>query len=267
MARADRDPDARSRAACVGCHTTWGFLERTAASTAQVTARRPPEEAGTLGIACPACHDAHAAGHDGSMATALLRVVKLPDLFDEIPARARARSGTCIACHAPDREGGLARASAAAIWAGRGGIDVDTGLPLIGPAPHLEVPGGCVGCHADGPEGLQAGKNHAFRAKKTQCDACHLGRSFASGPLPFEGEARDLWKRLLDRRVVGRSEDKSRIAPPHASTELRSGRGTPLERAAFNLSLILEDPAAATHNPRYAQQLVDNARKAIDRRP
>src|SRR5207302_19246 len=49
MARADRDPEAASRANCVGCHTTWGFLERISGSR-EAAARRPPEETGALGI-------------------------------------------------------------------------------------------------------------------------------------------------------------------------------------------------------------------------
>jgi hypothetical protein len=257
MARADRDQEASRAKGCVGCHTTWGFLGRWGAAADRADARRPPEGVGVLGIACAACHDAHARSADSKAPPALVRTVKLPEMFDDVPLEARARSGTCLSCHASSDDD-LARASAAAIWAGRGGVDPETGAALVGPAPHIAVPGGCVGCHAAGPAGLEAGANHAFAVEQRRCDKCH-------GPLPsasVEAEARDLWKRLVDRGVV----ELTREGPAHAAAKLRPASPA-LRRAAYDLSLLLEDPASRVHNPAYAQKLLDASRRAIAARP
>src|SRR5262249_4511789 len=113
MSRADRDPEARTNPKCVGCHTTWGFLS-------QGQPRTPPEGVGPIGIACAACHDPH--GRDGHGARGLLRDAPTSTLFASVAAPARAKSASCLACHAPRDEDVLPRASAAALWAGKGGV-------------------------------------------------------------------------------------------------------------------------------------------------
>src|SRR5260221_3990422 len=50
MARADRGQETGSRSTCVGCHTTWGFLERVGGSR-EAAARRPPDQGRAIGIA------------------------------------------------------------------------------------------------------------------------------------------------------------------------------------------------------------------------
>jgi hypothetical protein len=261
MARADRDPEARADAGCVACHTTWGFLAQTRSSSIdRAEPRRPPEEAGALGIACAACHDTHAEGADANAPHGLLRSMKLPDLFERVPDEARRRSGACLACHTPAASD-LARASAAAIWAGRGGVDPDTGAALVGPAPHLAVPGGCVGCHAVGPAGIEAGANHAFAADKGRCPTCHRALPAPS----LEADVRDLWKRLVELGVVELPRETAPSRPAHAAAKIRPGARAPLRRAAFDLSLLLEDPAATAHNAPYAQQLLDASKRALAR--
>jgi hypothetical protein len=262
MARADRDSQARADAECVSCHTTWGFLAKAApSSVARAEQRRPPDEAGPVGIACAACHDTHALGANPNAPHGLLRAVKVADIFASVPADARARSGACLFCHAPDN-GDLARASASAIWAGRGGIDPETGAPLVGPAPHLAVAGGCVGCHAQENAGLEAGANHAFRADESRCTTCHRPHLAPS----LDADARDLWKRLVELGVV-ETREASSSRPAHAAAKVRPSSPGALRRAAFDLSLLLEDPGATAHNPRYAQQLLDASRRAIPARP
>jgi hypothetical protein len=257
MARADRDPQARSDASCVGCHTTWGFLAREQSASDRIEARRPPDEAGSIGIACTACHDVHARA--GVIAErGLLRAVKVPDSFESVPADARVRSGACLSCHAP-AGGDLARASASAIWAGRGGIDPETGAALVGPAPHLAVPGGCVGCHDAGPKGLEAGANHGFAADAARCLRCHRPQA----PPSLDAEARGLWKRLVDLGVIEIAQGESASRRAHVAAKVHATSRASLRRAAFDLSLVLEDPAASSHNPLYAKQLLDAARRAI----
>jgi hypothetical protein len=50
--------------------------------------------------------------------------------------------------------------------------------------------------------------------------------------------------------------------PPHASRPAID-RGTTRGRAGWNVLLVLEDPAAAVHNPRYARQLLDAAAEVL----
>jgi hypothetical protein len=265
MSHADRDPEAATSAECVGCHTTWGFLDRVG-SPEHARSRRPPDGIGTLGIACAACHDAHARGDGSTPPRALVRALSLPEAFDAVPAEARARSGPCIVCHAPDGSRDLARASAAAIWVGRGGVDVESGVPLTGAAPHLGVPGGCVGCHAMGPTEIQAGANHAFRADLGRCASCHREPPAKDGA-SLQREARALWQRLLDLGVVEVPSSASTPRPAHAASRLSRTSRASLARAALDLSLLLEDPAAAAHNFGYATQLLEASRKAIARAP
>ena len=273
MARADHDPQARSDRACTPCHTTWGFLHEIDPHPGQgeIHPRMPPDRVGALGITCPACH----AVHDTSGASAerpLLRAPRLPPMFDDVPAQARARSATCLACHGPRDAARLAQASSAALWAGRAGVDPETGAPLTGPSPHLAVEGGCVGCHREGPNGIEHGKNHGFRADRQRCISCHddatRDLAWAEERAQMEKLARDLWDDLLALRAIARTSPLSATPasdPPHATTAAPGDARSPLARAAFDLSLVLEDRGFLAHNLPYARVLLEKARKPIER--
>jgi len=270
MSHADHDPHARENAKCIGCHTTWGFLERQERGPSK-HARKPPENIGDVGITCAACHDVHGAQHDTSadgsrgpaLSKGLLRDLPLPDILANVPELTHSRSGTCLGCHAPDGKSTLPQASASSILAGRGGVDPRTGAPLTGPTPHLGVPGGCIGCHDAGPPSLARGSNHAFAANPQRCAPCHaqppeIGRS-------IQTQASDLWKKLISRRVITHVATNAESQPPHASDILRADPKLPISRAAKNLALLLEDRAAAFHNPTYAKLLLEASRQAIER--
>ncbi len=255
MARADADPRARVDAACARCHTTAGFLAQTGERPGAWDA---PSEAGPVGIACAVCH----AVHDPAVAThpahALLRSVALPASLEgaSIPEPSR----VCVPCHAPDRALAPA-ASAAALWAGLGGVDVDSGAPLPRTAAHGLVDRGCLGCHDAGPASLRRGAGHAFASDPRACVPCHeagtpdvaaLGRALRE-------EASAMLRDL--RRARPSSRGASPGDPPHAT------RGSlpqdPLGRAEYDVRLVLEDPAAAVHNAPYARTLLDAARRAF----
>jgi hypothetical protein len=211
MSRADRDPRTRE-GDCARCHTAWG-------ARGDAT-RRPPHEVGAIGLGCTACHDVHGKGP------------LLPS------------SDSCIGCHSPGT-GALPEASAAAIWAGRGGLDVKTGLPLEGPAPHAGDPRGCLRCHDSGPEGLERGKSHAFRATLASCTPCH------AEPPRRRPELAERARALVDEFLP----PARRGEPPHAEPSARKLPGT-TARALRNALLVLEDPAADVHNPKYAERLL-----------
>jgi hypothetical protein len=276
MAHADQDPRARSDRACTPCHTTWGFLDELGSRVGkgEVHSRIPPAGVGTIGITCPACHAVHDASGDSEERRNLLRAPHLEAMFDDVPAEARARSATCLACHAPRVTSRLAQASSSAVWVGRGGVDPETGAALTGPSPHLSVEGGCVGCHREGPDGIEHGKSHGFRADRRRCTSCHDATrdlAWAEERARIEKAARDLWDDLLAlRTVVQPSRPMRPSAEPqwralHATTAAPEDAPTPLGRAVYDLSLLLEDGGFLAHNLPYARVLLEKAKKPIER--
>ena len=237
MATADRDPRTGA-APCARCHTSAGFL---AAAGVLGGDRRAPASAGPQGIACAACHAVHAPG--SVPAPGLLREVAAPPVLGRVPAGART---VCLGCHSPD---GTAGSSAAALWLGRGGLDPRTGGALEGPAPHAAIAGGCIGCHRAGA-GAARGAGHRFTSSPEACRGCH-------GPLASGAELRARATRLWS--ALGQAPLHE---PPHAAGP-GLDRGSARGRAAWNVSLVLEDPAAAVHNPRYAARLLDAAAEVL----
>jgi hypothetical protein len=255
MARADADPRTRGDPACAKCHTTWGFLD--------AATRKPPDDAAPTGISCAACHAVHPvkAGASGVLgatcAAALAREAPPPALLDgALPSGSR-KSDLCLGCHTPAPGDRAPSATAAAIWAGRGGVDPRTGAPLTGTAIHGSVPGGCIGCHASGPPGLGRGGGHAFAARSDDCAACHVERSDPS----IRERAVSLWARTTS---TNSTTSMATSDPLHASRR-ELDRSTPRGRALWNVALVLEDPAADRHNAAYARALLDAAELSLGR--
>ncbi len=248
MAEADRDPRARSEAACVGCHTSWGALG--------MAAHRPPQDAPPSGLDCAVCHDVHAHGarsRAGLLAPALLRELALPATLPDPPPSYFGVSRVCIACHAPESELGRPAASAAAIVGGRGGLDPEGGLSSAG--PHASDPRGCLSCHGSGPSELERGSGHAFRVGPDACQACHRTQPERDASLATRARA------LLEK-LDGRAAKGDRESPLHA-TETGALPDTERARALFNVLLVIEDGAADVHNPAYADALLDSAERVL----
>ncbi|MGH7436163.1 MAG: hypothetical protein ACRENE_10865 [Polyangiaceae bacterium] len=259
MARADAPPATRSRDECARCHTTSGFL---AALTGKTDARRAPPESGPIGIACAACH----APHDACVAASpgpLLRKVALPAWAradaDATTAAAGA-SVVCMACHSPARldPTHAPAASAAILWAGKGGVHPDTALPIASQPVHADGRG-CLGCHDGGPPGLERGASHGFRATPAACGQCHAGPSFdaASRDAAVRAEAQTLLDVLARRGGLVGSAAPTGVPHPQSPVLTDDALG----RAAYDVLLVLEDPAAASHNEPYARALLDAARR------
>jgi hypothetical protein len=238
LARSDRSPDTRAHAACARCHTTWGFLDAVKGERKGI--RMPPADSAPTGIACSACHAVH---DERAVTPGLLRRVELGRDYVDLPESAVERSSACIYCHTPSESGGP---SSSAIWAGRGAFDPITSEPLLGPAPHAAI--GCVGCHRAGPETLQLGQSHGFRADRRQCATCHAER-----PVP---ELRARAERLLAKAGQAPGSGPPAHAEPRVAT-------TPRERALALVQFVLEDRGAAVHNPDYAQALLDRAEQVL----
>jgi hypothetical protein len=189
----------------------------------------------------------------------LLRTVSRPALLADaaIPASSQ-KSQVCLSCHTPDARESVPAASSAALWLGRGGVDPATGAALPGPAPHGAIEGGCVGCHRNGPA-VERGASHGFVAGTGGCARCH-----PKAPPRDDLRARAVvLSAALRERGVNSPDPRAGGAPPHAG-DARLDRSTPLGRAAWDVMLVLEDPAAAAHNAPYARLLLAAAERAFN---
>lgn len=278
--RAADDTDRSTRdAACAGCHTTAGFLGRL--GDAKVDA--PPG----LGLTCVTCHDAHPA--PAAAGPGLFRRVEaLPSVLGEQAKAVPASVRPCVSCHTPPELAPRANEPAvssmltlgpsqAALLAGRGGLAPADGAPLVGPAPHWAIAGGCVGCHDQGPSELQRGRDHAFRASN-DCACCHdekpLDRTLherARRLLERAGSAGVTWAGEAARtarqggmNAAAATPKSDAAAPTHARAVPTVSVSTPRERAAYDALLVYEDAGAVAHNLPYARALLEAAEKALD---
>jgi hypothetical protein len=263
MARADADPATRSKEECARCHTTSGFL---AAVSGKTDTRQAPPEMGPIGIACPACHAPHEE-HARSARGPLLRRVSLPAWAIDDPGageadKSGATAGTstiCLGCHSPAKPDPTRApdASAALIWAGRGGIDPETGRSIARPPVHAGEGSACLGCHDGGPAGLERGSGHGFKASPSACTRCHAEGTFDATSLDdhLHADAKALLGVLARRGAFG---GPGLPAETHHRAAMRLADSA-LGRAAYDVLLVLEDPAAASHNEPYARALLEAA--------
>ncbi len=258
MARSDADPRARSSPECARCHTTSGFL---ASLTGKPDTRAAPPGAGPLGIACAACHAPHEGSGGAAEGEPLLRAVPAPTWGTRGPQGDAAR--ICVPCHSPvaGEPTRAPSASAAVLWAGTGGIDPASGRPLSMSVVHGGPSAGCLGCHDGGPAGLERGANHAFHADPQDCARCHTGveTDAAARDRALRAEATSLLAALSQRASLPLAPTGA--SPTHASPPPLPD--TPLGRAAYDVLLVLEDPAAGAHNEPFARALLAAARTVI----
>ncbi len=257
MGHADSSPATRTDPACARCHTGWGAVGRPA----------PPADAQASGITCATCHDVHPHAANRPEANAapssvpshagLLRDFALPATLPTPPASFQGVSKVCVSCHAPSSNTLRPEASAAAIVAGQGGLEPETGAALTLASPHAVPAKGCLSCHDSGPDELVLGKSHGFRATEQACDRCH--QSAPKRDSSLAARARALLERLDPAHSSG---DVGK--PWHASYTVLLP--TPQQtRALRDVLLVLEDPAADVHHPSYARALLDAAERLAPR--
>jgi hypothetical protein len=261
MARADAAVGTDA-SGCARCHTTAGFLAR-----GSVAGRHSPRsslgEGGTLGIACAACHSPHAS----HSAARLIREVDTPSWLADL-GQLTPRDAVCVACHSPLPDEPWPSASSGALWLGRALIPsaAPAGWELVqSSAVHRGVPGGCVGCHGGGSAAESGKVDHSFRVDERVCGGCHanLDRVKATGEATRAIEQRALGlTRLLDQ-ACGAAPPNSLSAPRHAKQASAVCHDQRLTRALYEVNLVLEDPAAAVHNPTFARELLDDAERQL----
>lgn len=255
MSRADANPALAEQPGCGRCHTTHGFLAMVDAAPSSF---RAPPTGLRLGIGCVACHDVHQRDPSPS----LLRALPAPAVAEHLDATRAPQSRVCLNCHAPladtQAPGGAPAASAAALWLGRGGFDAQ-GEELVGPAPHAMAPAGCMSCHI-GSGDLGRGGNHDFTASGASCARCHQRTPEPADPHP---RALDLLERVARSTPALASLLAERQQAPWHARPVPLDLATVAGRAAYNLLLIAEDPAAGIHNPAYAKLLLDQTEEML----
>ncbi len=182
-----------------------------------------------------------------------MRELAIPETLPNPPASFLGVSRVCISCHAPGSNTLRPEASAAALVAGQGGFEPETGAPLTLAAPHAATPKGCLSCHDSGPEGLVLGKSHGFRATQESCARCHT--SPKNRDPAIAQRAHQLLARLDPQHSTGDIGN-----PWHASYQTLPPNAQ-RTRALRNVLLVLEDPAADVHAPGYARALLDAAER------
>jgi hypothetical protein len=240
MAHADREPSTRAPG-CARCHTSWGAVGRSA----------PPEEIGGFGLTCSTCHAVHApASAQQRTEHGLLRDLPAPATLPSPPASFLGISRVCVSCHSPSSQALPPEATAAALIAGQGGLEPLTGEPLSLTSPHAAAPRGCLSCHDSGPDELVLGKNHAFRANQSACKRCHESPVGRDASISARAES-----------LLAKLDPSRRRAPAHHALARSADADPRRARAIYDVLLVLEDPAADVHHPRYARALLEAAER------
>jgi hypothetical protein len=262
MAHSDDRPESRASFACARCHMTSSFLAAVGAHGIRF-ADEDDLHAEPAGIGCAACHAAHKA-HAHDQGTALVRAVPLPPELEGVKELA-GRSAVCIPCHSPVAGERIPSASAASIVAGRVALPGSQPAPTT-PRTHDQVPGGCIGCHGGANPDHSSRVDHSFRVDPAACGRCHgpgqpVERADERGDR-VQARAIALWSRLRERLA---SLPASGGQPVHAAgaAVAAAGSSDALERALYEVMLVLEDPAAGVHNAPFARELLRDAEASL----
>jgi hypothetical protein len=137
-------------------------------------------------------------------------------------------------------------------------LTANAGSDLVsGPAPHRDVPGGCVGCH--GRRAKSGALDHSFRVDRATCAECHRS-GVPAEDASLQARASELLSQLYPRCSGAPKAEAEAETHPHASAARIGNCPSPaLERALYEVLLVVEDPAAAVHNPVFARQLLGDA--------
>ncbi|HMI90267.1 MAG TPA: hypothetical protein VK509_02835, partial [Polyangiales bacterium] len=251
MARSDAAAGTREPG-CAACHTTAGFLDDIGARSTHATS----VASAPAGVACAACHAPHAP-HTGAR------------LIRPLPAsepQLEPQTAICLRCHSPVAGELQPSASSGALWLGSARVPVrdrDAWELVTFASAHRAVPAGCVGCHGKQPAAEGGKLDHSFRADPARCAGCHDDAS------ERRARVQDAQRGLLQRamalalRLAEACPSSTDEKPRHAHGTSERCRTQPLTRARFELGLVLEDPAAASHNAAFAHILLDDAERQL----
>ncbi|MEI6208013.1 MAG: cytochrome c3 family protein [Desulfuromonadales bacterium] len=281
------DYDFKTRSGCVQCHTTTGFI---AYSTAKVTAAWGTASDKTKEVlTCVGCHSDVA---NGTVRT--VTPVKPFDVETTYQNVDMGTSNICADCHSGRNNGATIQAKVAAnanfanlsfisphYLSAAGTLQGKTGYNFPGRSytgfndnSHSKIgvenanttgtDGPCVTCHMSATDKhsfnpVTTDTNGAITAIKTSvCANCH-GTTLPAATL--ETKRMDFTSALAVLRAALAARTPAIIVtdgyPYVANKNWGTGQnGANLMGATFNLKLFLSEPAAYTHNPEYAKQII-----------
>jgi hypothetical protein len=124
------------------------------------------------------------------------------------------------------------------------------------PFAHAQVEKGCVGCHGGAALG-EGHTNHSFRAEPRVCARCHVDDSRQSGSQA--ARRLQLQAEELSQALARFCDAPHEPSQPHHQLSPTRCASKALERAHYELSLVLEDEAAVFHNAELSRALLLDA--------
>jgi hypothetical protein len=132
---------------------------------------------------------------------------------------------------------------------------------------HEQVPRGCIGCHGGGALSTNA-IDHSFRVEPRVCATCHAEDALQTGRAAAENlQARAL---ALARLLASDCQnDTTRMPHPQlaaagcSATHFAVPSASMLERARYEINLVLDDNAAVFHNADLSRVLLDDAERIL----
>uniref|UniRef100_C6E613 Cytochrome C family protein n=1 Tax=Geobacter sp. (strain M21) TaxID=443144 RepID=C6E613_GEOSM len=268
--------DFKTLNGCVRCHTTTGFI---AYSTGKVTAAWGVAEDKTKEVlTCIGCHSDSVSGAVRSMA----QVAPYPDNSFVTPDTGK--SNVCLPCHTGTNSGESIKALLQAqadfgnigfvnphYKAATGSLYGVVGYHFSGRSytteathNHLGISdggGACVSCHRNSMNG------HTFQGEVTPaCATCH-GTSLDEASLHVDHNYFLNSLEVLRAQLAAKGYAYSLTSRSFSATDWGVGQaGADTMGAAFNYALLVSEPAAFVHNPKYAQELVIDSIDYLDNR-
>ncbi|QWV96436.1 cytochrome C [Geomonas nitrogeniifigens] len=267
--------DFKTKAGCVQCHTTTGFV---AWSSAKITAAWGSAADKTKEVlSCVGCHS--------DISNGILRSVTPVRPYAEDPGYQYpnlGKSNICLGCHSGTNNGqsiavrrdnfadfgnlkfidphfmavgGTSYAKGGYHFPGRSysGESTHTRLGLS------DANGPCVACHKN------AGNGHTFvTGALPVCAGCH-GSSLSEAGLAAERAAFLNGLEILKAQLAAKGFGTTSPTAGFSTTNWGSGEnGANTMGAAFNYVLLASEPGAYAHNPMYAQQLLLDSLDYLD---
>lgn len=266
--------DFKTLNGCVRCHTTTGFI---AYSTGKVTAAWGVSEDKTKEVlTCIGCHSDSVTGAVRTMA----QVTPYPN--DGFVTPDTGKSNICLPCHAGTNSGNSIKAllQAQADFGNLGFVNPHykaatgslygvagyhfSGRSYTDEATHNHLgigdgSGTCVSCHRNSMNG------HTFQGEVTPvCATCH-GTQMDETSLHVDHNYFLNALEVLKAQLAAKGYVYSATSRSFNDTNWGVGQaGADTMGAAFNYALLVSEPAAFTHNPKYAQELVIDSIDYLD---
>ena len=276
---------------CQRCHTSAGYVQFTNLSS--ITPLAATSARSSEPVTCNGCHNADFTPRSVTPRTGYYNYSSAPTgkLLVAVPFPDTLTSNICLGCHTGRQAGNTIAAIAAATahtnystsfwqnasfvnthWLTAGSAVFGTtgyefpGVNYSNAVNHSQVGAGvdgpCVTCH-------MPGTSHTWNpsaASYTQCEPCHgttMNSTFVAAKTADFYAALQALGAALAQQGFAPNLVSGVFAPPYFTTTNWGNKdsGPAQMGAAFNYTMLMQDPGAFAHNPTYAKRLV---RDSID---